>query len=140
MAKTRLSQAHIRQLAEFRYQLRRFLHFSEEAARRAGVEPQQHSLLLQLKGLPTGLRPTISTVAERLLVKHHSAGELVDRAVERGLIERVKSEDDRREVYLRLTPEGERIIGELAQQHWEQVFEDGRALHDAIGAIVDGME
>ena len=66
-------------LAEFRYQIRRFLYFSEEAARRAGIEPQQHQLLLAIKGLPTALRPTIRTLAERMQLQHHSAVELIDR-------------------------------------------------------------
>ncbi|HYX50470.1 MAG TPA: helix-turn-helix domain-containing protein, partial [Ktedonobacteraceae bacterium] len=70
-------------LAEFRYQLRRFLRFSEQAARAAGLEPQQHQLLLALKGLPEGRKATIGALAERLQLTHHSTVELVDRLVER---------------------------------------------------------
>ncbi len=69
-------------LAEIRYQIRRFLHFSEEAAREAGLVPQQHQLLLALKGLPAGRKATISELAERLQLRHHSTVELIDRLVE----------------------------------------------------------
>jgi DNA-binding MarR family transcriptional regulator len=70
-----------RALAEFRYQIRRFLSFSETAARAAGIEPQQHQLLLALKGLPPSHRPNIKSLAERLCVKHHTAVALVDQLV-----------------------------------------------------------
>ncbi len=66
-------------LAELRYQVRLFLHFSEEAARKAGLEPQQHQLMLAIKGLPKGMRPTIGTLAERMQIQHHSTVELVNR-------------------------------------------------------------
>jgi len=70
-------------LAEFRYQLRRFLHFSEQAARSVGLEPQQHQLLLALKGLPYGRPATVSELAERLQIQHHSTVELINRMVDR---------------------------------------------------------
>jgi len=72
-----------RGLGEFRYQIRRFLRFSEQVAREAGIEPQQHQLLLAIKGLPEGVVASISILAERLQIQHHSAVELVDRLVER---------------------------------------------------------
>ena len=68
-----------RALAEFRYQLRRFDRFSERAARAVGLEPQQHQLLLAVKGMPAGVHATIGLLAERLQVQHHTAVELVDR-------------------------------------------------------------
>ena len=93
-------------LAELRYQIRCFLSFSEQAARAAGLEPRQHQLMLSLKGLPPGARPTIGEVAERLQIQHHSAVELVDRLVERGAVRREHTRADRREVLLRLTRRG----------------------------------
>src|SRR6266481_7179066 len=88
-----LSMADYQALAEMRYQIRRFLHFSEQAARQAGLVPQQHQLLLALKGLPAGRKATISEVAGRLQLRHHSVVELIDRLVERGLIKRLRDED-----------------------------------------------
>ncbi len=70
-------------MAELRYQIRRFMRFSENAAQQAGMEPQQHQLLLALKGLPRGMKPTINALAERLQLQHHSTVGLVDRLVER---------------------------------------------------------
>jgi len=72
-------------LAELRYQIRRFLHFSEQASRTAGLEPRQHQLLLALKGLPKDTRPRIGELAERLQIQHHSTVELVNRLANGGL-------------------------------------------------------
>jgi len=100
-------------LAEFRYQIRRFVRFSEEVAQRAGLEPQHHQLMLALKGIPAGEEPRIAYLAERLQIRHHSAVELVDRLEKRGLIQRSRGELDRREVHLKLTARGERLLREL---------------------------
>ena len=100
-------------LAEFRYQLRRFLRFSEEAAREAGLEPQQHQLMLAVKGQRDAGGPRISYLAERLQIQHHSAVELVDRLARKGLIRRSRGGEDRREVQVRLTTRGEKVLGEL---------------------------
>ena len=101
-------------LAEFRYHLRRFVHFSEEAARKAGIEPQHHQLMLAVKGRSESDElPRIGYLAERLQIQHHSAVELVDRLARRGLITRTRGEQDRREVYVQLTGRGERILDEL---------------------------
>ena len=87
----KVSGADYRALAAFRYELRRFLAFSEEAARAAGIEPQQHQLLLALQGLPQRARPTIGAVAERLCVQHHTAVALVDKLEGRGFVVRERS-------------------------------------------------
>jgi DNA-binding MarR family transcriptional regulator len=100
-------------LAEFRYQIRRFVRSSEEAAREAGVEPQHHQLMLAIKGKPDGEGPRIAYLAERLQIQHHSAVELVDRLVKKGLITRTRGDQDRREVHVQLTPRGQRILSEL---------------------------
>jgi DNA-binding MarR family transcriptional regulator len=92
-------------IAGFRYALRLFLHASEEAARRAGITPQQHQALLALKGFPAPC--TVSDLAERLQVRHHSAVGLVDRLAALGLVRRAPAADDRRSVHLRLTARGE---------------------------------
>jgi DNA-binding MarR family transcriptional regulator len=93
-----ITLADYRALADFRYQLRRFLHFSESAAREGGLEPQQHQLLLAVKGAPGGQPPTIGMLAERLQLRHHSTVELVDRMEDRKLVRRARAGEDRRQV------------------------------------------
>src|SRR5258706_3664891 len=87
----RVTPSDLHALAAFRYELRCFLSFSERAARAAGIEPQQHQLLLAIGGLPAGQRPNIRSVAERLCVQHHTAVALVDKLEQRGLVSRQAS-------------------------------------------------
>ena len=103
--------------AEFRYQIRRFLHFSEAAARRAGVLPQQYQLMLAIRGLPRGQEATIRNLAERLQLEHHSAVELINRAEHHGLVMRNGDYHDRRQVIVHLTRTGEARLKELAREH-----------------------
>ncbi len=121
-----------RALAEFRYQIRRFLRFSEDAARAAGLEPQQHQLLLAVKGLPEGKEPTIGELADRLQIRHHSVVELIDRLESRGLVRRQRSSEDRRKVRVELTPEGERILESLTVEHRNELEAAGPALLRAL--------
>jgi DNA-binding MarR family transcriptional regulator len=116
-----VSLAAYRRLAEFRHQIRQFLHVSEQAARASGIEPQQHQLMLAIKGLPEGARPTVTTLAQRLCLKHHSAVELVNRLVERGAAVRRQSHEDRREVLVELTPIGEEILEKLKDLHVQEL-------------------
>jgi|SRR5579862_1362483 len=109
----RIKQSDYRALAEFRHQMRCFLRFSEKAAREAGLEPQQHQLMLAIKGRPENVGAHIGYLAERLQIQHHSAVELVDRLSRKGLITRVRDSNDRRQVHVQLTPRGERILAEL---------------------------
>src|SRR6476661_5974017 len=96
-----LSPKEYRELAEFRRQIRRFLHFSEMTAKEHGIEAQQHQLLLAVHGLPEGVKPTIREIASRLFIQHHSAVELIDRLEQTGAIERTPGVEDRREVWIR---------------------------------------
>ncbi len=121
-------QPNYRAMAEFRYQIRRFLRFSEYAAREAGLEPQQYQLMLAVKGLPDKERPRIGDIAERLQIQHHSTVELVDRLAKRTLVRRRRSDNDRREVLLELTPKGERLLAELAMHHRSEIREMGPEL------------
>ncbi|MBV8551745.1 MAG: MarR family transcriptional regulator [Acidobacteriaceae bacterium] len=132
-----ISAAGYQQLAEFRYRIREFLHFSEQAARANSIEPQQHQLLLAIKGLPTGTRPTVTSLANRMCLRHHSTVELINRMVERGAIVRRHSEHDRREVLIELTPLGEEILQKLSLLHWQELQTSGPALSKALRAIVD---
>ena len=125
-----------RQLAEFRCQIRRFLHFSEEAAREHGIEPRQHQLLLALKGLPAGVRPTVSALSARLCLRHHSTVELIDRLVERGAAARRTGAQDRREVLVELTPLGEEILEKLSSEHWRELQISGPELARTLEAIL----
>ena len=131
-----LSIADYQALAEMRYQIRHFLHFSEQAAREAGLVPQQHQLLLALKGLPAGRKATISELAGRLQIRHHSTVELIDRLVERGLIARLRDEADQRRVIIHLTPHGEQILRRLSLLHRHELQLAGPAFVRALGALL----
>jgi DNA-binding MarR family transcriptional regulator len=119
-------------LAELRYQIRRFLHFSEQASREAGLEPRQHQLMLTIKGLPAKTRPRIGELAERLQIQHHSAVELVNRLAAGGYVRRHRRGEDRREVLLALTPKGEKILCELSLHHQDELRMRGPALVAAL--------
>ncbi len=136
-AKNTVSVAEYRQIAEFRHRIREFLHFSEELARENGIEPQQHQLMLAVKGLPEGMRPTISSISARLCLRHHSTVELANRLVSHGAITRRASEEDGREVLLELTAHGEHLLRKLSVMHWQQLQAFGPALSDSLGAIVE---
>ncbi|HEY1739329.1 MAG TPA: MarR family winged helix-turn-helix transcriptional regulator [Acidimicrobiia bacterium] len=104
-------------LSGFRTELRRFLHWSEEQARQAGLTPAQHQLLLAVRGHGDDDGPTVGDVAEALLLKHHSAVGLVDRAARAGLIKRRRDAKDHRIVRLRLTADGSRRLSQLSRSH-----------------------
>lgn len=130
-----LESSEYRKLEEFRFQIRRFLGFSEAAARASGIEPQQHQALLALKGMPQDCVPTIGHLADRLLLKHHSAVGLVDRLESLGLVTRQPSPDDARQVLLRLTAKGERILHRLSLTHHKELEETGPKLVAALRSI-----
>ncbi|MBV8052745.1 MAG: MarR family transcriptional regulator [Acidobacteriaceae bacterium] len=134
--KRSLSVPDYQSLAELRYQIRRFLHFSEQVVRGAGLEPRQHQLLLAVKGLPPGVRPRIAELAERLQIQHHSAVELTNRLAAGGYIRRQRGGNDRREVLLTLTPKGEKVLQEMALHHWEELRSAGPALTAALSRVV----
>ena len=123
-----LSIEDYRALHELRYAIRRFLRFSEDAARAAGIEPQQHQLLLAIKGMPPTETPNMAALAERLQLRHHSVVELVDRLVARGMVERSRGETDRRQVLVHLTPAGEQVLHELSVNHRAQLRKAAPAL------------
>ena len=123
-------------LAEVRYHIRRFLHFSEQASRAAGLEPRQYQLMLTVKGLPRGVRPRIGELAERLQIQHHSAVELVNRLESGGYVRRQRGGEDRREVLLSLTPKGENTLRELALHHRAELRSSAPALLQALKRVV----
>lgn len=113
----------LRTLAEFRFELRRFLHFSECAALDAGLQPQQHQLLLQVAGAPEAIAVTIAYAAERLGLKHNSTVELVDRSEREGLLTRTVDAGDRRRAILRVTRKGKQVLGRLTGDHAQELNE-----------------
>src|SRR5512146_3314164 len=132
-----INETDYRALAEFRYQIRRFVRFSERAAREAGLEPQQHQLLLAVKGLPDGDRATIGNVAERLQIQHHSAVELVHRLARRGMVVRKREGSDRREVQIQLTSRGEKILRDLSVHHRDELKTTGPELVGALKKMMN---
>jgi len=125
-----------RDLAEFRRQIRQFLHFSEATAREFGVEPQQHQLLLAVHGLPEDVKPTIREIAARLFIQHHSAVELVNRLERTGAIARQSGTEDRREVWIRLTPAGRATLRKLAVAHRTELERTGPELAATLRSIL----
>lgn len=118
---SKISKGEYETLAAWRYALRQFLRFSEEVAHEAGLTPQQHQALLAIKGFPGRDRVTISELAERLQLRHHSAVGLANRLVSAQLVAREQDTADRRRVYLALTRHGEQVLAELSAAHKEQL-------------------
>ena len=125
-----------RALDEFRRQIRRFLRFSEDKAKEHGLEAQQHQLLLTIKALPEGSKATIGEVANRLLIRHHSAVELADRLEHRGAIRRTHSDEDRREVILELTAEGNKLLALLPHAHLLEFETSGPVLANSLLSVI----
>jgi DNA-binding MarR family transcriptional regulator len=137
---TPLTVADYASLAELRYQIRRFLHFSEQVSRKAGLEPHQHQLMLALKGLPATVRPRIGELAERLQIRHHSTVELVNRLSAGGYVRRHRGGEDGREVLLSLTPKGEKVLRELSLHHRAELRMHGPALIAALRRVIHMSE
>lgn len=108
-------------LSEFRYQLRRFLRFSEDAAQAAGITPLQYQLLLQIRGFPERNWAHIGELAERLQAKPHGTVALISRCESTGLVQRSPDPDDKRQVRVHLTETGERLVTQIAQRHRDEL-------------------
>ena len=131
-----LEQRYYERLLDFRTGLRRFLRWSADQALEAGLTPAQHQLLLAIRGHRDPAGPTIGDVAAALLVRHHSAVELVDRAVAAGLVERVPDAEDSRVVRLRLTADGVDRLARLSALHLEEL----RRFAPHLEALWDGLD
>lgn len=127
-------------MAELRYQIRRFLRFSENAARQAGIKPQQHQLLLAVRGLPDNLKPTIGVLAERMQLQHHSTVELVDRLADRGFLVRLRATDDRRQVLVKLTHDGEEFLKTLSLHHLHELQSAGPKFVKILQGLIESVE
>jgi DNA-binding MarR family transcriptional regulator len=124
-------------MAELRYQIRLFLRFSENAARQAGIEPQQHQLLLAIKGLPHRSKPTIGVLAERMQLQPHSTVGLIDRLVERGFLVRLRATDDRRQVLVKLTHDGEELLEKLALHHFRELHSVEAKFRNVLQSLME---
>ena len=131
----RISKNDIESLAQFRYALRQFLRFSERAARQAGISPQQHQLLMTIKGMHGRTWANVAEVAERLQVSHHAAVALVTRAQNQKLVKRTQGKEDRRTVQVSLTPKGEDLIAQLAELHHHELSRLSSILLKQLQAI-----
>jgi DNA-binding MarR family transcriptional regulator len=139
-AAKKLTASELQRLSEFRFQMRRFLHFSQQAAEEVGLRAQQYQLLLAVFGMPDGTAPTIAAVADRLLLKHNSTVELVDRIIEQGLLRRVNDPVDQRRILLRLTERGEQLLHSLAAFHKEEINATGPELLRSLRMVLRGGE
>jgi DNA-binding MarR family transcriptional regulator len=124
-------------LAAFRYALRQFIRFSEQAAQTAGITAQQHQALLAIKGFPGRESVTVGELAERLQLRHHSAVGLVDRLVAEKLVARAPSAEDRRQVFVQLTSCGERVLEKLSSAHSKQLKRIGPELNLLLNRLAD---
>jgi DNA-binding MarR family transcriptional regulator len=128
-----LAKADYEALAEFRFALRKFLDFSQGAAQAAGLTPQQHQALLAIKGYSGREEVTVSELAARLLLRHHSAVELIDRLERLGLIRRRSDPADQRRVLVSVTAKAERLLGSLSATHLEEI----RRLGPYLAALLE---
>ena len=133
-----MAKADFEALAQFRYQLRRFLRFSEQVAQAHGVTPLQYQLLLQIKGFPGRDWASVTELAERLQSKHHGTVALISRCESLGLVERRASTSDLRQVEVRLTASGERCVEALASVHRDEL-ESFQGLLAMPGPVLGGV-
>jgi len=132
----KVTAADYRALAALRYCIRFFLREGDAAARRAGLEPQQYLLLLALRGLPEGTEATIQALAERLLLKHNSTVELIDRLETGGYARRIQSRQDRRCILVKLLPHGEKLAERVARERLSELHTRGEALAKALDTLL----
>jgi DNA-binding MarR family transcriptional regulator len=133
-----LSSREYRALAELRYQVRLFLAFREQTARAMGLEPQQYQVLLAIKGATSDVEVTVGLLAERMLVRPHTAVEMLDRLAKRGMVVRSRHKTDHRKMLIRLTAKGERALHALALASRDELQNSGPALVRALRRVLGG--
>jgi DNA-binding MarR family transcriptional regulator len=127
--KESIGKADYEALAQFRYGLRKFLRFSEEGSRQVGLTPQQHQLLLAVKGRPGREWASVGEIAESLQIRHHGGVGLVDRCEAAGLVRRQTNPENRRQVQVLLTPKGEELLERLSRRNMEELKRLKESLH-----------
>jgi DNA-binding MarR family transcriptional regulator len=135
MTKQALSDVDYQALADFRHALRIFLRFSEDEARRAGVTPNQHQLLLAVRGHRGDRAPAAAELAERLQLRVHSVVELIDRAEAAGLIRRTTDPVDGRRQLVHLTPRGTRTLASLTAAHRDELRRFRKEMFDVLDEL-----
>jgi DNA-binding MarR family transcriptional regulator len=125
-------------LARFRYFIREFLATAAEGARSVGLEPRHYELLLAIRGLPAGMEPTVGDIAQQLQIRHHSAVELIDRAVGRGLVERQRPDDNRKVVLVRVTPAGMELLERLVPVRAGELKRHAPMLLETLRGLLPG--
>src|ERR1700686_716279 len=133
----RITDEEYHALAQLRYLIRRFLQEGDSTARLAGLEPQQYLLLLVIRGQEPGQEASIRTIAERLALRHHSTGELIDRMEAHGFVKRTRGREDRRQVLVSLQPRGEKLLEKVVAQRIVELRSHGRALVESIGKLLE---
>jgi len=126
--------ADYRALSEFRYHIRRYLEFSDQAAKAAGLEPRQYQLLLAIRGLPDDVDPTVGVLAQQLQAHHHSTVELVNRAEANDLVKRLRSGT---RVFVRLTKKGERVLARVVDKRLQQLRVAGPVLVNSLQRLIN---
>jgi DNA-binding MarR family transcriptional regulator len=137
MAVMPITESEYHALGELRYLIRRFLQEGDMTAKQAGLEPQQYLLLLAIRGLPAGQDASISVLANRLSLRHHSTVELIDRMEAHGYVRRIRGREDRRQVLVSLQPRGARLLEKVVEQRIIELRTNGRELVAAIGALLE---
>jgi DNA-binding MarR family transcriptional regulator len=137
--KSDLTDAEYRRLLDFRTGIRRFIHWSDEQAGAIGLTPAQHQLLLAIRGHDDPLGPTVGDVAKYLLLRHHSAVGLVDRAEAAGFVARHTDPADQRVVRLRLTQVGSRRLRQLSTLHFEELNRLAPRVRSLWSGLDNGM-
>jgi DNA-binding MarR family transcriptional regulator len=133
----RVAPEKLKELAEFRYRLRRFLSFSEMASEAVGISAQQYQVLQVIATVPEGRPASISYLAERMMVRHHSAVELVDRTERLGLVRRVADERDHRRSLVEVTAHGEELLTRLAGEHLIELEATGQEIARALRRLME---
>jgi DNA-binding MarR family transcriptional regulator len=135
MPGSNLTESEYASLSEFRYRLRLFLAFSEEQAKAAGLNPQQHQLLLAVQGFGAE-QPSVGMLAERLMLRHHSTVELIDRLQRRGLVSRIRSVQDRRLASVGVTTRGAQVLRRLSLAHRDELRRTGPELVRTLSSLL----
>ena len=133
----KITENEYRALGELRHLIRKFVQEGDVTAKQAGLEPQQYLLLLAIRGLPAGQEATISTLADRLSLRHHSTVELIDRMEAHGYVKRIRGREDRRQVLVSLQARGAKLLERVVEQRIIELRSNGRALVEAIGALLE---
>src|SRR5215469_6112582 len=134
---SRITDGEYHALSQLRYLIRRFLQEGDTTARDEGLEPQQYLLLLTIRGLEAGHEPSISALADRLALRHHSTVELIDRLEAHGLVKRARGREDRRQVLVSLQPRGEKLLEKVVTKRLVELRSHGHALVAAIGKLLE---